>query len=214
MKKTIYAATTAGVLGFGGIVFANVDSAETLTSQPANQPPAAESQNATSEKLLSFEEASKKALEIANGTITDIELDDDKNKPHYEVEIRHEGYEYDLKLDAVSGAILRQDREKEDEDDGAEKPADGIISSNEAVEAARTVAKGQVKEVHLDDDDDDDNGSVNYEVELRDGKTEHEVSVNAMDGSAALQASGNDDDDDDDDDKDDNDDDDDDNDDD
>lgn len=182
-KKTIYAATTVGVLAFGGMVFANTDSVENETISTLKQSTAVESQSTTKsgEQLLSFEEISQKALEIANGTITGIELDDDSNKLHYDVEIYHDGYEYELELDAVSGEVLEQNREKEDDDDDAEKALDtsGLISSDEAVIAALAVAKGTVKEVSLDEDD----GVISYEIELRDGKTEHEVSVNATDGS-------------------------------
>ena len=128
MKKTIYAATTVGVLAFGGMVFANTDSAENTASQPQNAATAKEGRSAAASegKLLSFEEASKKALEVADGTITDIELDDnDKSKPHFEVDIHHGGYGYEFKLEAVRGEVLKQKSEKEDKDSDAGKAMAG-----------------------------------------------------------------------------------------
>lgn len=201
MKKIIYVGTAVGVLSFGGIVFANTDLADQETNRITKQPSVTVNQNAfdAEKELLSFKEASEKALDIANGTITDIELDDDNNRPHYEIDIYHEGYEYELKLDAVSGKVLQQKREKDDKDDAVRKStaAGGLISSAEAVEAARTVAKGRVIEVSLDDDDDE---VAIYEIELKDGNTEHEVSVNAVNGTILEHERDNDNDDNDDDD--------------
>ncbi|WKA53694.1 PepSY domain-containing protein [Planococcus shixiaomingii] len=196
-KKTIYVATTAGVLAFGGMVFANTDSVDNETTTAPKQATAVGSQSTAkvSEDFLSFDEISKKALEIADGTITDIEFDDYQNKHHYDVEIYHNGYEYDLKLDAASGEVLEQKREKEDDEDDVEKAlaTEGLIASDKAIEAALTVAKGTVTEVSLDEDD----GVISYEIELKDGKTEHEVSVDALDGSILEHESDDDDKDDD-----------------
>lgn len=192
MKKTIYVATTVGVLAFGGIVYANTDS----TVNDASNAPASNQNSA--ENLMSFEEISEKALEVADGKITDIELDANRNSPHYEVDVLHDGYEYDLKLDAVTGEVLNENREKENGDDDSEKTLDSadLISSDEAVKAALAIAGGKVEDISLENED----GVATYEIELKDGKTEHEVAVNATDGSIIEHESDNDNDDDDDDD--------------
>jgi uncharacterized membrane protein YkoI len=175
MKKTIYVATAAGALAFGGIVFANTDSTENNAAAATETPNTATSQ----QDIITFEEASEKALKAANGTITDIELDNGRN-PNYEVDIIHDGFEYDLKLDAFTGEVLEQDSEKEDGDEEEAAALSGdLISSDEAVEAALAAAGGTVKEVSLDNDD----GVASYEIELQDGKTTHEITVNAVDGS-------------------------------
>lgn len=210
MKKYIYIPVVAGALAFGGIVWANSDDNpnETKTGAQGTAVPAV-----SNERMLSFDEASAKALAIANGTITDVELDRESRTPHYEIDIDHEGYEYDVKIDAFSGEVLEQKREKEDrddsQDDGREDSRDdsqaaegNFISSEEAVKAAQAVAKGTVKEVEFEDDD----GTAHYEVKIEDGRTEHEIYVNAADGTILKQEQDDDKDDDDRDDQDDSDD--------
>ena len=210
MKKMIYIPAAAGILALGGIAWANTDAnpqesnvqaendqgVKTESSQPTNQP-----------EFLTFDEASAKALQEVDGKITDIELERDGRVPHFEVDIDKDGYEYDLKLDAVTGEILEQKREKDDNDDdrddnsaSAEKStsdksaANGYISRDEAIAAAKTVASGTVEDLELDEDD----GVAYYEIELQDGRTEHEVKVNAKDGSILKHETDKDDDDDDD----------------
>lgn len=185
MKKFIYIPVTVGVLAFGGVVLANTQNpdAPAATSQTENQ-----TSNSTQdqEQFLSFDEVSSKALGIANGTITDIELDQNARTPHYEVDIWYDGYDYDLKFDAVTGEVLEQKKEREDRDDddfddnGAAAAADeNLISSDEAIKAAQAVAEGTVEKVELDRED----GTVYYEVEIENGRTDHEIYVNATDGS-------------------------------
>ncbi|MGO1058011.1 PepSY domain-containing protein [Planococcus sp. FY231025] len=203
MKKYIYIPVVAGALAFGGIVWANGDDGSQKAGTGGQQPVAPV---ANSEEMLSFDEASAKALAIANGTITDVELDRDSRTPHYEIDIDHEGYEYDVKIDAFSGEVLEQKREKEDrddrrDDDGVDGPAasENLISSEEAVKAAQAAAKGTVEEVELEHED----GAVYYEVKIEDGRTEHEIYVNAADGTILKQEQDQEDDDDNDDDDDD-----------
>lgn len=205
MKKFIYIPVTVGVLAFGGVVLANTANPEESAANAANSQTSNDAGNSTQaqEQFLSFDEVSSKALGIANGTITDIELEQNARTPHYEVDVWYDGYDYDLKFDAVTGEVLEQKREKEDRDDddfdgSADAANADLISSDEAVKAAKAVAKGTVVKVELDRED----GVVYYEVEIEDGRTEHEIYVNAADGSILKDEIDNDDDDDDDDDRD------------
>ena len=204
MKKFIYIPVAVGVLTFGGVVLANTANtntgeapAENVESGTSNQTNG--STGSANEQFLTFDDVSSKALEIANGTITDIELDQRARTPHYEVDVFHEGYEYDLKFDAVTGEVLEQKRERDDRDDddfddnnvsGAAAEAD-LISSDEAIKAAKAVAEGTVEKVELDRED----GIVYYEVEIENGRTDHEIYVNAEDGSILEHETDDDDDD-------------------
>lgn len=185
MKKIIYIPAAIGALAFGGVVLANTQNSEAPATDPTtNEAENQTSSNSVQEKFLSFDEVSSKALGIANGTITDIELDQTARTPHYEVDIWADGYEYDLKFDAVTGEVLEQKKEREDRDDDFDDKEVGaadenLISSDEAIKAAQAVAKGTVDKVELDRED----GMVYYEVEIEDGRTEHEIYVNAVDGS-------------------------------
>lgn len=191
MKKLIYIPAAIGVLAFGGIVFANTDANPapaapqqgTVSNNVEAQKTTAQSNGA--QEFLTFDEVSKKALEIANGTITDIELDADDRRPHYEVDVYHDSYEYDIKFDAVTGEVLEQKRDKDDDGDFADRSANSsnatekLISSEQAVKAALAAADGTVKNVELDRED----GITYYEVEIENGRTDHDVYVNAVDGS-------------------------------
>ncbi len=215
MKKLIYIPVAAGVLAFGGIVLAN-------TEAPGDNPAATSGTvtnevqaSSTTDKMLSFEEVSAKALELADGRITDIELDKDDRRPHYEVDIDFDGYEYDFEFDAYTGEVLEQKREKDRDDDSAQmkeaaspattSPAasnstsqtassgEELIGSDKAIEAALAVVSGTVESLELEKDD----GVSYYEIEIKDGRAEHDVEVNAKDGSILKVDSDTDDDDDD-----------------
>lgn len=190
MKKLIYIPAAIGVLAFGGIVFANTDANPAPAPQQGTVTNNVEAQktNAQTEgqkEFITFDEVSEKALAIANGTITDIELDADDRRPHYEVDVYHDSYEYDIKFDAVTGEVLEQKRDRDDDDDfddrsaNSSNAADNLISSDEAVKAALAEASGNVEKVELDSDD----GITYYEVEIENGRTDSEVYVNAVDGS-------------------------------
>lgn len=210
MKKLVYIPAAAGVLAFGGIVLANTDTTEPTADTVNSGSQNIESTNKDQKKgsMLTFEEVSAKALKIADGNITDIELDNDDRRAHYEVDVDFEDYEYDLKFDAFSGELLEQDREKDDDrDDKREHEAKAApsekaseqerISSDEAVKAALNAAKGgTLEEAELDYDD----GVLHYDIEIRNGDFEHEVAVNAHDGSIIEHEKDQDDDDDHDDD--------------
>ena len=55
--------------------------------------------------LISQAQAKKAALARIGGRVTDIELDRDDGRPHYDVEIVKNGREYDVKVDARSGRV-------------------------------------------------------------------------------------------------------------
>lgn len=209
MKKLIYIPVAAGVLAFGGIVFANSETPAPDSSSKSGTVTNEVQTGSASEKMLSFEEISSKALDLANGRITDIELDKDDRRPHYEVDVDFDGYEYDFEFDAYTGEILKQKREKDRNDDGEQfseiassspvaasdstGKTKGLIGSDKAIEAALTVVNGTVEGFELETDD----GLAYYEIEIKDGRSEHEVDVNAKDGSILKVDSDNDDDDDD-----------------
>lgn len=216
MKKLIYIPVAAGVLAFGGIVLAN---SETPAANPAAKTGTVTNEvqkSSTPEEMLSFEEISAKALELASGRITDIELDKDDRRAHYEVDVDFEGYEYDFEFDAYTGEVLEHKREKDRNDDvkqsstavspASTKTADSksgnqavsnkdLIGSDKAIEAALAVVSGTVEGFELETDD----GFAYYEIEIKDGRSEHDVDVNAKDGSILKVDSDFDDDDSDDD---------------
>ncbi len=134
--------------------------------------------NAQEKKVLTMQEIEKKALAVVDGSVTDIELDENRYRSIYEVEVYTETEEYDLKFDAYTGKLLNQKKElrDDDEDDLIENNTSTTtkITKAQAMEKALTKAKGTVTKVKLDD-------GV-YEIEIIDGQFEYEIDINASTG--------------------------------
>ncbi|MEK5484779.1 MULTISPECIES: PepSY domain-containing protein [Lysinibacillus] len=136
--------------------------------------------NAQENKVLTMQQIEKKALAIVDGTVADIEFDQNQFRSIYEVEVHTETAEYDLKFDAYTGKLLKQKKERRDDDDwdnyvSVSTPTAKIITKEQAIETALTKAKGTVTKIKLDDG--------LYEIELKDGQYEYEVDVDAMTGN-------------------------------
>ena len=127
----------------------------------------------------------EKAIEIAQalapGHVVDFEFDDGK----YEIEIKGNGYEYDIEINAYDGSLLEYERELDDDkydDDNNDRKISKrqIISDQEARKIALdAVGSGaRITEFELDYDDDD----AEYKIEIvKDGK-EYEIEINAYTG--------------------------------
>ena len=74
-----------------------------------------EKARASDEKLLTIDEVVAIALKKAKGTVTDVELDDDDGRMHYDIEIEDGTYEYDFEIDAVTGEILDFEKERDND---------------------------------------------------------------------------------------------------
>ena len=70
---------------------------------------------ASDEKLLTTDEVVAIALKKAQGTVTDVELDDDDGRMQYDIEIEDGTYEYDFEIDAVTGEILDFEKERDND---------------------------------------------------------------------------------------------------
>ncbi len=54
---------------------------------------------------------------VGDARLVEFELDDDDHPPYFELEFKGNGKEYELKIDAISGAILQSKIELDDDDD-------------------------------------------------------------------------------------------------
>ena len=61
--------------------------------------------------LISQAQARKAALARIGGRITDIDLDRDDGRPHYDVEIVKNGLEYKVVVDARTGRVISSRRD-------------------------------------------------------------------------------------------------------
>ncbi|WP_029986958.1 PepSY domain-containing protein [Lysinibacillus fusiformis] len=136
--------------------------------------------SAQEKKILSMQEIEKKALAVVDGTVADIELDQNRYRSVYEVEVHADTEEYDLKFDAYTGKLLKQKKERQDDDDKEwvnednANTATNLISKEKAIEAALTKAKGTVTKIKLDDGI--------YEIEIKNGQYEYDVEVDSITG--------------------------------
>ena len=158
------------------------------------------SENGTKKaSILTIEEITEKALAKVDGTVTEVELERKLSGTVYEVEIKKDGYEYDLDLDAVTGDVIKNDKSKDDDetdsDDNGQKidPNKVAITSEAAIEIALKEAEGTVTKLELENE----NGQTYYEIEIEDGTKEVDLEVDANSG-AVLSVNKDDDDDDDD----------------
>ncbi|WP_249661240.1 PepSY domain-containing protein [Lysinibacillus fusiformis] len=161
MKKIIMIPALVVTLGVGAAI-----GSTTLLSGSAQE-----------KKILSMQEIEKKALAVVDGTVADIELDQNRYRSVYEVEVHADKEEYDLKFDAYTGKLLKQKKERQDDDDHEwvnANTATNLISKEKAIEAALTKAKGTVTKIKLDDGI--------YEIELKNGQYEYDVDVDSITG--------------------------------
>ena len=129
MKKLVIGLTISAAV-IGGFVIA-----QTMTSGSAA------TQSTESIKLITEKEAKEIALKTVNGTITEIDFDQDYQRPHYEFEIQSNNEEVNIDVDATTGKATITKREVEKDKVANTKP----VQTNETA-----------SNVQVDDDQDDD----------------------------------------------------------
>ena len=129
MKKLVIGLTISAAV-IGGFVIA-----QTMTSGSAA------TQSTESIKLITEKEAKDIALKTVNGTITEIDFDQDDQRPHYEFEIQSNNEEVNIDVDATTGKATITKREVEKDKVANTKP----VQTNETA-----------SNVQVADDQDDD----------------------------------------------------------
>ena len=118
-------------------------------------------------------------------TDLEIEMDVEDGVMVYEVEFKCGGYEYDCEVNALTGAVVKFDRETDD--DQPVKPVDGgasaaLIGEAKARTAALThagVSNVRNYECGMDAED----GVKVYEIEFKCGGYEYDYEINAVTGA-------------------------------
>ncbi len=134
---------------------------------------------------ISKEEASKIALELVNGEIIKIELDDlrdDDDTPEYEIYIRKDGVKYEIEIDAFTGRVKEFESDDDQASNGQSIGGRSIISADEAKKIALGRVNGEIVKFELDDDDLDDDDDIEYEIEIRKDGIEYEIKIDAFTG--------------------------------
>ena len=119
----------------------------------------------------------------------EIELEAEKGMMIYDVEFTSSGYEYDCELDAKTGAVVKY--EKERDEDRADHSTEGIKAAIGA-EKAKSIAlahaglsAGEITEFAIELDHED--GRALYEVEFKGGGFEYDYEIDAMTGKIQKQ---------------------------
>lgn len=137
-------------------------------------------------------QAAAAALRARPGTVTSLDLDQDRPGLVWDVDVVHGRAAYELVLDARTGKVLSDRRDRDDDDDGP-VPHHAKVS---AADAARIGARhATVTSVDLDRDDDHPKRKPVWEVEATDGQgREHQSAVDPWSGKTVQRAVGEDDD--------------------
>lgn len=109
-------------------------------------------------------------------SLKEIELKHKNNKYIYEIEGFDSAKEYEVKIDATTGKILKAKSEKFDEN-GKEDALDlnELINRDDATQIAQSKVPGQAVKWSLEMDD----KQPVWEVELKDGKKEAQIKIDA-----------------------------------
>ncbi len=136
-----------------------------------------------SAKQKAFSHAGVSSSNVSNVV---VKLDKDDGKVHYDVEFRSGNTEYDYEIDAVSGNIIKSEKETKTTtaaSNGGSTQAQ-YIGENSAKQKAFShagVSSSNVSNVVVKLDKDD--GKVHYDVEFRSGNTEYDYEIDAVSGN-------------------------------
>lgn len=140
--------------------------------------------------LISVEQAKELVLSHAGISTSDIifvkiDFDDEDGIKHYEIEFVSGGYEYDYDINALTGAVIKCEKELDDDDRTDEEQQDSrLISAEEAKSAALTHAGISASEtLFITAELDIDNGLKCYEVEFASGDYEYDYDIDAHTGA-------------------------------
>ncbi|MBB4822903.1 putative membrane protein YkoI [Sporosarcina luteola] len=159
MKKWMLIPALAGVVAVGSVALAD-DSVS--------------NSSVTAKQMLTLQQAKELAVQQVGGHVTEIELEKKKSGPVYEVEVESKGIEYELDIDALTGAVSVRKQQSQVPADVSGK----LLSEEQAIAAAKKLASGKVVDIELDEDDD----RYYYDIDLRDGNYVYDVKVDAITG--------------------------------
>lgn len=145
-----------------------------------------------SETLISEAKAKETALSHAGVKVSDIityksELDKDDGLYVYEIEFKAGGYEYDYDINAVTGEVIKHEKEIDDDSSvntGTTTGSEALIGEDKAKETALSHAGVKASDINnykveLDRDD----GLSVYEIEFEAGAYEYDYEINAKTGA-------------------------------
>ncbi|QXE02031.1 PepSY domain-containing protein [Terribacillus sp. DMT04] len=138
--------------------------------------------NVPTDTKVNLNQAIDNASKEQAGTVTSVELESRNGNAYYEVDVNDDKNEYDLHVNADDGTVDSRKDDDDDDDDNNQAPQPKVDLKT-AAETALAQEKGAaLTEISLDEDD----GKLEYDVELRNGKEEIEVTVDAETGEVTY----------------------------
>ncbi len=167
------------------------------TPQTNQNPGQASSEDQNSKaSYISEEQAKNAALShagVSANAITAYESDLDREHGImvYDIDFKCEGFEYDYEIDAATGSVLKNQKERDDDyipaQSGGSQTSGGsgsYIGEASAKEIAFTHAGVAANTVYeYESDLDDEHGKMIYEIEFKSGNYEYEYEIDAVSGS-------------------------------
>lgn len=156
---------------------------ETSTMTDTTNPSASESKGIEN---MEFDQSVQDAIDVfnerfADANITSIAFDTNQKTYVYEIQGHVPMKEVELKMDAMTGEIIKVEEEKDALDIRDEDVLDlvGLVSPQEAMRAALAeVGSGYAKEWTLDSE----NGVTYYEIDVEGSTQSDDVRINAQTG--------------------------------
>ena len=127
--------------------------------------------------MINQGQARKIAREKANNAkVIEIELEEDDGATYYQVELENATHEFEVEIDAFTGKVLIIEMEQRDDQEQAKSQ----VMSRAAIEQLinKNYSDFRIEKIELDDDD----GQMIYEIELKAGRTEIEMELDAVTG--------------------------------
>ena len=167
------------------------------TPQTNQNPGQASSEDQNSKaSYISEEQAKNAALShagVSANAITAYESDLDREHGImvYDIDFKCEGFEYDYEIDAATGSVLKNQKERDDDyipaQSGGSQTSGGsgsYIGEASAKEIAFTHAGVAANTVYeYESDLDEEHGTMIYEIEFKAGNYEYEYEIDAVSGS-------------------------------
>lgn len=166
----IFTAAIAGAVLIGGIsvgaeALKNEDTKENLKQVQV-------ATTSKEEAGITLSEASDIVLaKVENGVIKEAEKDRENGRLVYEIEVKNDQYEFDFKVDASNGEIIKEEKEERDgkkasvtggNENAEAGENEAVISIDEAIGIAKKEAPGKLEDIELERE----NGKLVYEVEI------------------------------------------------
>lgn len=159
----------------------------TITISTAANADVAEEIRAAQATKVSLKQAINIAKKQAKGTLMSVELDEDsdtKNNVAYEMKFSDGATEYEVKVDAITGQVIKVEKERLDKEDINEynNQNRAKISAMAVIDAIEKQAKAQVLEIEFDNDGDYADHPSYYEVDMLRDNQIIELKIDASTG--------------------------------